>query len=416
MRSIVRAIPAGLLVLALQAGCDDSTASNPVITATAVASSDSQSALVGTTLPRPLRLQVRSNGVGLPGAVVVWEPSSGGLTISSSATDSDGVASARWTLGDTPGPAVTTATVQGAKGPPAQFHATVLGWVTAFIERASNNQQGVVGDALSRELRLQAFSAGTPAEGVVVTWTTSDGVITPRTALTDARGWASATWTLPRVPGVVQAQAILDRTNGIPLVFRATATPGAAVAVQKYLGDGQSVPANFPTFADLVVQAVDRFGNPAAQQDFRWSVQSGPVAIVPPDTGSTIRLVPTGSEGEGVVRVTLQGTALVAEYTVTATAPVTAVLFDGRFVSAQNGTVPAVDTIAAGTSITWVYAGPCYYCYGDYRVTSVGSPSFVGGDFEFPQPLRFTANFAMPGTYHYAADEDQAITGTVVVR
>ena len=42
------------------------------------------------------------------------------------ATDSNGVASARWTLGDAPGPRTVVATVQGAEGSPVTFTATAL--------------------------------------------------------------------------------------------------------------------------------------------------------------------------------------------------------------------------------------------------------------------------------------------------
>jgi hypothetical protein len=282
---------------ALQA-CSDSTGNDPVVTASAIAGGDGQSALVGTTLPRPLQVHVRSGDLALAGAIVVWEPSSGGLTITSSATDSNGVASARWTLGNGPGPARVTATVQGAAGSPVTFTATALGWVTATIDPDAENQHGEVGSTLPRQLRVQAFADGAPAEGVPVTWSTTDGSVSPRSTVTDADGHASTYWVLPRTPGVVSAQATVDRRPGTPLNFNAIAQPGPAAELHMRWGGGQTIPANVPEFGALVVGATDQFGNDIVPLDVTWTVVDGPVRILPPypDNPQFGRVAPTGAD------------------------------------------------------------------------------------------------------------------------
>jgi hypothetical protein len=418
MRTQIPILLAAAAVVAVACSDPTGSTSTPLITASAIAGGDAQSALVGTTLPWPLQVRVRSGDVALAGAIVVWQPSSGGLTITSSATDSNGVASARWTLGNAPGPGTVVATVQGAEGSPVTFTATALGWVTATVDRATDNQSGTVGAVLPSQLRIRAVSAGAPAEGVAVTWTTNDGGFETHSTLTDINGIATAGWVLGTTAGPMFAQATIDRSQAAPLAFTATAVPGAAVRIEKLRGDGQEVPANFPEFGQLQVDATDQFGNAVPPQTIVWSVQSGPVTILTTSFGgSSIALVsPTGVPGDGVVRAAAGG-ALSVDFALRAAASVPFVLLDqnaGMFSSAQNGSLPAVDTIPVGGSMTWLLKG-WNYLYDDQGVASVGDPSFAGGYFT-SDPSTFTAVFAAPGTYRYTDAYNQAPQGTVVVK
>lgn len=416
MRTRIPILLAAAAVVAV--ACSDPTGSTPLITASAIAGGDAQSALVGTTLPRPLQVRVQSGDVALAGAIVVWQPSSGGLTITSSATDSNGVASARWTLGDAPGPGTVVATVQGAEGSPVTFTATALGWVTATVDRATDNQSGTVGALLPNQIRIRAVSAGAPVEGVAVTWTTNNGSLNPHSTVTDVNGMATAGWVLGTVAGPMIAHATIDRTQGAPLMFTATAVPGPAVRIEKLRGDGQVVPANFPVFGRLWVDATDQYGNTVLPETIVWSVQSGPAKILMPAFGGSFTAVvsPTGVPGDGVVRAAAAG-GLAVDFTLRAAASVPLVLFDqnaGEFSSPQNGSLPAVDTIPVGGSMTWLLTN-WSYMYDDAGVASVGDPSFAGGYFT-SDPSTFTAVFAAPGTYHYTDSYNQAPHGTVVVR
>ena len=399
--------------------CADSIESGPVITASAVAGGDGQSALVGTTLARSLQVQVRSDEAAMAGADVLWEANSGALAITSTATDSDGVASARWTLGSAPGPVSVTATVRGAKGSPVVFNATALGWVTAYPDRAADNQEGEVGSTLPKQLQVQAFAAGAPAPGVTVVWSTTHGSVSPRLTVTDSAGRAAAYWVMPHAAGSGTAEAVVARTTGAPLVFRAQAQPGPAVEFHKTWGDGQAVPANFPEFGALRVAAADRFGNEVWLPNIVWSTVSGPVEVLSQSQGTVVgRVAPTGEPGSAVVRATVSGTLMV-DFDLEVTPTVPLVVFDqlGRgFSSAQNGSMPAVDTIPAGSSMTWVWLIPEYnYNYDDQGVVSIGDPSFSGGPFS-SIPGRFTAVFSAPGTYRYLDAYAETLGGTVVVR
>jgi len=82
-----------------------------------------------------------------------------------------------------------------------------------------------------------------------------------------------------------------------------------------------------------------------------------------------------------------------------------------QFVSRHNGSMnPAVDTIAAGDTVTWSWSGAL-----PHGVRSVGSSTF-------PSSATMTGSgtykvvFPTPGTYHYECSvHGQAMTGTIVV-
>jgi len=80
------------------------------------------------------------------------------------------------------------------------------------------------------------------------------------------------------------------------------------------------------------------------------------------------------------------------------------------FTSSRNGTSnPAVDTIAAGGTVTWTWAG------GSHGVESTGSPSFTNSTVKTSGTYAFTFN--TPGTYTYDCLVHGALmTGRVVVR
>jgi plastocyanin len=82
-----------------------------------------------------------------------------------------------------------------------------------------------------------------------------------------------------------------------------------------------------------------------------------------------------------------------------------------QFVSGHNGsTNPAVDTIPAGTAVTWSWRGGL-----PHSVQSIGSPSFASSGTKTGSGT-YAVTFTTPGTYQYdCAVHGQAMTGTVVV-
>jgi plastocyanin len=83
-----------------------------------------------------------------------------------------------------------------------------------------------------------------------------------------------------------------------------------------------------------------------------------------------------------------------------------------QFVSGHNGSGnPAVDTIAAGSTVTWTWTGSL-----PHSVRSTGTPSFASSA-TLTGSGSYAIKFTAPGTYQYdCAVHGQQMTGTIVVR
>jgi plastocyanin len=85
------------------------------------------------------------------------------------------------------------------------------------------------------------------------------------------------------------------------------------------------------------------------------------------------------------------------------------------FKSGHNGTQnPAVDTVAAGTTVTWTWTSTGST---PHSVKSEGDPGFTSSETLSGSGMTYTFSFATPGTYHYdCAVHGDAMTGTIVVQ
>jgi plastocyanin len=85
------------------------------------------------------------------------------------------------------------------------------------------------------------------------------------------------------------------------------------------------------------------------------------------------------------------------------------------FKSGHNGTQnPAVDTVAAGTTVTWTWTSTGAT---PHSVKSEGEPSFTSSSNLTGNGMTYTFAFTTPGTYHYdCAVHGDAMTGTIVVQ
>lgn len=82
-----------------------------------------------------------------------------------------------------------------------------------------------------------------------------------------------------------------------------------------------------------------------------------------------------------------------------------------QYISGHNGTMnPAVDTIVAGSTVTWTWTGS-----QPHGVRSVGTPSFTSSPTHTGSGT-YVATFSNPGTYAYDCSvHGQAMTGRIVV-
>jgi plastocyanin len=403
-------------------GCSDTTAP-PVLTVSAVATSEGQSAPAGNSLPSPLRVRVESDGTPKAGVMVTWQASAGTISPASSLTDANGEASATWILGTVAGPMTVSTTIAGAQGSPVTFHATALGpSVRVTVVAASNGQTGTVGTTLPQPLQVKVDTNGTPKAGVLIHWRSPSGSVAPEGSMSDSNGIASATWTLGSVSGSTAAYATMAGTT-LSQMFSATALPGPAAAIGIATGAGQTSPANRGPFDSLVAVVSDLYSNRVQGQAVTWTIERGPVAFVTMGgttnaTGlSTTIVKPTGTAGNAIVRAAVPGIATSADFALTISPPASDVVLhtfpDYKFVSSQNGsTDPAVDTIPVGATMTWTLE----FDYDNHGVRSVGSPSFTGGDFPYANPSTVSVTFTTPGRYSYNDPYHPTATGVVLVR
>ncbi len=98
-------------------------------------------------------------------------------------------------------------------------------------------------------------------------------------------------------------------------------------------------------------------------------------------------------------------------------APTTAAITVGNifFRSGHNGTTnSAVDTVAAGGTVTWTWAGTGSI---PHSVQSLGSPSFASSAVQTGDGKTYQVVFSAPGTYRYdCAVHGTIMSGTLVVR
>lgn len=417
------------------AGCSDSTRPEPgplpELTASAVSGSDGQSTVAGVALPLPLRVLVQEDGTPKAGVTVTWTVSAGTVKPASGLTDASGVAATSWTLGSTPGSMSATATVSGAKGSPVTFNAAALTrpGMVASVE-SGNMQTGEVGTPLPLPLKVRVRTFGTTNAGATVVWQAANGQVTPSSSVTDAEGYATTSWTLGTVAGDSQTVvAQISGAEGSPLKFTARAVAGPAANISGgSLADTVWAIAGYAASLSLPPRRVlvtDRYGNGVAGRPITWSVLSGPVHIesadglTSPGGAAFARVALDSSTGTAILQATLAGTSATTSFIFTIVQPEHVVVWVNRaLTSGANGSSPAVDTIAVGTTMTWLYldGDP----YEGPEISSDGTPSFS------PPPLdlyhgKASFTFTTPGTYNYfgmySGDPyEDYVSGTLVVQ
>ncbi|NIM51143.1 MAG: hypothetical protein GTN62_14480, partial [Gemmatimonadales bacterium] len=192
------------------------------------AAGDAQTGTVGQALTDLLYARVNDRlGNAISGVTVNFAVSANGGVVSptSGATGADGRVGTEWTLGTLSGSHSVTATPATGSGS-ADFTATADPEAAAAISEVSGSgQTGLINTALANPLVVAVvdqFDNGVP--GVGVTFSTSDGLVSPTNTTTDASGQAQATWTLGSTIGAQTAQASSPGLTGDPVTFTATGT------------------------------------------------------------------------------------------------------------------------------------------------------------------------------------------------
>lgn len=248
----------------------------------AVITGNNQRGPAGLPLRDSLVVRVRDRrGQALANARVAFrlEGEAPGASISpdTAETGAEGMAHARWVLGNANGTQTALAAVVGTTGLIARFDAEVGAAGAALIERLSGEGQlGARGAPLADPLVVRVTDGlGNPVAGVTVEWTTDDGSVDPAASVTGSNGRASTTWTLGSSVGEQTAEARSGGLEGSPLGFTATASSGDASRLVRVSGNGQSARAGDELDDPLVVRVEDQDGNGVPGRAVSWVVATG---------------------------------------------------------------------------------------------------------------------------------------------
>lgn len=377
--------------------------------------------VAGLPLSTPLDVRVRKNGKYAEGVRVYWRTQSGRVDPASSVTNARGVATTKWTLGNTLGPVLATAaTDETASSPSATFRTVVYEPVTVVRDSATDAQRATVSTTLPRRLRVQVRSAAGPRAGVTVFWSASAGVVSEQ-SVTDANGYAETAWLLPTMAANgYSAYAMVPGFSQRVVSFSATATAGPIVRLTNVNGAERIVAARSASVPPLVVGALDAFGNRVTGAPVVWSVVNGPVTLKSGTTSLTDYLgfaeaviATQGVEGAAVVRASA-GTYAV-DFKLNLAPGLARVMLDTRtgrgWLSEQNGSQPAFDTIVVGETVVF---GLSMFDYDNHDVMSASGPFFQGREFPYANPSEVYITFNTLGLHRYQ-DSYTGATGSVLV-
>lgn len=231
--AIARRPVAGLGLAALTACGGDLTlppddgGGTPGLVSLTVQGGDGQDGTVGEELDTPLTVRVTADGEPLAGQGVVFEADegSGELSPDTTVSNADGRATARWTLGSTPGDQAASAKLV-ADGKSVRFTAVAAVGPAASLRLVSGDgQTGEAFAPLPQPLVVRVEDRfGNPVEGVTVGWavTAGRGDVSATSVATDAAGQAQVTWTLGFFLGTQRVQASVAGVAGSPVTFEAS--------------------------------------------------------------------------------------------------------------------------------------------------------------------------------------------------
>ena len=174
---------------------------------------------------------------------------------------------------------------------------------------SGDGQTGVPRQPLPLPIVVQVVDQrGVAVAGATVNFLgAAGGSANPRQAQTDARGMASAVWTLGGTPGL---QTLRVSGKGGTLLVHAVAVKGA-VALVKVSGDGQTAAPGTRLAGPLVVKAVDALGHPVSRVAVGWAAGSG----------GSISPAATPTRADGTAQATWTLGAPEGDQQATATAP-----------------------------------------------------------------------------------------------
>lgn len=319
----------------------------------AVVSGDGQSGSAGAELAEPLVVKVSDAQDRVVAGVRVAfgraAAGDGAATPDTVATNGQGLAAARWTLGSTAGAEQVEAKVVGAALSVRFTLTAVAGAASRLVTVSGDGQTAPVGTALEDSLVVRVEDPfGNPVAGVEVAWAASSGDVSPATAASGADGLAAARRILGTAAGEQTATATAPGLTGSPITFSHNAVPGSAASLVLISGSGQTAPPGTEVPDPLVVRVVDAEGNGIAGQAVTWVVASG---------GGSVDPATSQTDGEGLTSTRWTLGDLPGTNTVSAVASGIGIVGFTATASSGGGPGPSASTSTITADPTSIVAG-----------------------------------------------------------
>ncbi len=301
--------------------------------ALSVTGGNAQSATIGTALSAPIQVQAGDPYTGQPdvgvtvnfsdGCKIVGATTCGSFNPPSAVTDSNGNASALYTVPEKAG--AYTLTISAATFGNATATATALpGLAIKMISYHGANQTAAAGSSLANPVVAQvqdAYKNGVP--GVTVNFTANKGAVpTLSSVVTDANGLASTTLQLPTTVSTVTLTASSAGLKSINFPEHSVAGPPANIAITS--GNNQLASAGSQLPLALTVLVTDQYANPISGNSVTFSdggaggtfSNANPVVTGTNGTATQLYTLPP-SAGPVTINATATGLATPAVFTET---------------------------------------------------------------------------------------------------
>ena len=225
---------------------------------------NNQSGNTGSTLPIALCASATSNGVLTSGVKITFSDNGAGGSFSAGTvtTGTGGKASTRYTLPPTAQTVTVTATAPGYT--PITFTETAVSTVvTTLVVSSGGRQTGTVGTTLPLPLVITAKnSSGKIVSGASISFSDGGvgGTFNPNPAVTNTKGQASTSYTLPTTAKAMITVTASDGSASITTQEKSVA--GAATNFTIVSGNNQSANPKTLLPKKLVVLVTDQYNNP----------------------------------------------------------------------------------------------------------------------------------------------------------
>lgn len=288
---------------------ETATANVQVLTASA---GNNQTGNVGTTLPTALTVTATKNGNPASGVSVAFSDGGAGGSFSSptATTGSNGIASTTYTLPSTA--QTVSVTASSSSYTSATFTETATAnSVTTLVLSSGGKQTGTVGTTLPLPIIVTAKNAsGKVVSGASVTFSDggSGGTFSPNPAVTNTKGQASTSYTLPTVAKAVITITASD--GSVSMTTQEKSVAGAPTNFTIVSGNNQSANPNTTLAKKLVISLTDQYNNPVigATVTFTDNGAGGTFSTTTPVTSSVGQAMVSYTTGSKAGTITISAT------------------------------------------------------------------------------------------------------------